>query len=48
MSKAIAFVLLLAVAASAESILEFDEDYYKDPTVTAPAAGVVARPFIQP
>jgi hypothetical protein len=53
MSKAIAFfVLLLAVAASAESILEFDEDHYKDPTVTgpapAPAANIVARPFIQP
>jgi hypothetical protein len=51
MSKAIAFfVLLLAIAASAESILEFDEEQYKDPTVTgpAPAANIVARPFIQP
>lgn len=47
-TKALALVLLLAVAASAEFTARFEDHYDEDLSVTEPAAAIVTQPRVQP
>jgi hypothetical protein len=46
-TKALAVVLLLAVAVSAESAASFDDHYTEDLAVTEPATTTVTQPRVQ-